>query len=545
LTSDDTGAARRQIAVEEEGGGLSGGFDAPGDGPHALPDLRVMLTAREAFPFLEHMFLTAQSRVSCGFRVFAPETPLVSDEARAVGESWGDLVAHTVGRGVRVSLVLSDFDPVGAPMMHRTTHRSIRLFQQAAEAAGVARGLEIDGHLHPARAGLPFRLLFAPLAHRYLARIAERLEAQGARIRDARLADSPRLARLLEMRGGRLRPRRLALPELAPCTHHQKVAVADGERLYVGGLDLDERRLDTLEHDRAAGRTWHDVALAFTGPIAAHAEAHLDAFRHEVAGRSRPPARDGFLRTLSRRRKGLGALRFGPRPVVAELHDRTREAVARAESLVYLESQFLRDVHFARALARRGREAPHLGLIVVLPAAPEDVAFLNDTGIGQRFGEHLQAKSLDILARAFGDRAAFVSPAQRRGVAPDGTRAVLCGAPIVYVHAKVSVVDAHTALVSSANLNGRSHHWDTEAGVALRDPAQVALLRDRLMAHWLPDDAGPDFYDPAHAPIAWRRLAEDNREKPPHARQGFLLPYPRGVPRRFGRPVPFLPQNLM
>lgn len=545
MTAERTRAARRQIAVEEDGGGLSGGFDARGDGPDALPDLRVMLTAREAFPFLEHMFLTAQSRVSCGFRVFDPETPLVSDEARAVGESWSDLVAHTLGRGVRVSLVLSDFDPVGAPIMHRMTHRSIRSFREAAEAADVARGLEIDAHLHPARAGLPFRLLFAPLARRYLARIAEGLEAQGERIRDARLADSPRLARLLEMRGGRLRPRRLALPVLSTCTHHQKVAVADGERLYVGGLDLDERRLDTLDHDRAAGRTWHDVALAFTGPVAARAEAHLDAFRDEVAGHARPPVRDGFLRTLSRRRRGLGALRFGPRPLVSELHDRTRAALARAEELVYLESQFLRDVHFARALARRAREAPHLGLIVVLPAAPEDVAFFHDTGIGQRFGEHLQAKSVDILALAFGERAAFVSPAQPRGVAPDGTRAVLCGAPIVYVHAKVSVADGHTALVSSANLNGRSHHWDTEAGVALRDPAQVTLLRDRLMAHWLPRDAGQEFHDPARAPAAWRRLAETNRATAPHKRQGFLLPYPQRAPHRFGRPVPFLPQNLM
>jgi phospholipase D1/2 len=429
--------------------------------------------------------------------------------------------------------------------MHRTTHRSLRQLRAAAEAAGAADTLDAHAHRHPARAGPPFRLLFAPLARHYLAQIAERLDAEGPERRDEKLADSPGLRRLLEVRGRTLRLRRRAFPTLYPCTHHQKVAVADGERLYLGGLDLDDRRIDDLDHDRAAEDTWHDVQLALTGPIATQAEAHLDAFRAETERQSAPPPRPGMLRTLSGRRRGLGRLRFGPRPLVGEIHDRTRAEIARAERLVYLESQFLRDVHFARALARRARNVPALGLIAVLPAAPEDVAFLHDTGIGQRFGEHLQAKSIDILARAFGDRAAFVSPAQQREVEPDGTRAVIWDAPIVYVHAKVSIMDGRTAIVSSANLNGRSHHWDTEAGVALEDPDQVALLRDRLMAHWLPHDAGDEFYHPEWAPGAWRRLAAENRDRRPADRAGFLLPYPKGVPRRFGRPVPFLPQNLM
>ncbi len=545
MRADATSAMRKQNALDRKGSGRPGGFDAPGHGSDALPDLRVMLTAREAFPFLENMFLSAQRRVVCGFRVFDPETPLLSPEGRDIGETWADLVAHTIRRGVRVSLILSDFDPVGAPELHRTTHRSLRLYREAAEASGASDLLDFHAHLHPAEAGPPFRLLFAPLARRYLERTARRLDAQGPKLRDKRLADSPRLRRLLEIRGGRLRPRRFALPALHPCTHHQKVAVADGERLYLGGLDLDERRLDDLDHDQSAGRTWHDVQIALTGPIAAEAEAHLDAFRGEVERRARPRSRHGFLRTLSGRRRGLGALRFGPRPLLSELHDRTIAEIDRAEELIYLESQFLRDVHFARALARRARAVPRLGLIVVLPAAPEDVAFLLDTGLGQRFGEHLQAKCVNILLDAFGDRAAFVSPAQPRGVAPDGTRAVLHGAPIVYVHAKVSVIDRRAAIVSSANLNGRSHHWDTEAGVALADPGQVSVLQDRLMAHWLPHDAGKEFFAPDEAPSAWRRLAHENRERQPGRRKGFLLPYPQGAPRRFGRPVPFLPQNLM
>jgi phospholipase D1/2 len=526
--------------------GRSGGMDAPEGSRDALPDLQVMLTAREAFPYLEDMFLTARTRLAVGFRIFDPETRLVSDAAKDVGHTWADLVAHTLARGVHVTLVISDFDPVGAPELHRTTHRSLRQFRAAAEQAGAAGALDAVAHQHPATSGPIFRVLFAPLSRRELAGAVERLRAQGPHLARARLADMPRLAPLVTTdSAGELRPRRAALPVLWPCTHHQKIAVADGRRLYIGGLDLDDRRRDSPAHDRAASETWHDVQIGLTGPVAEQAEAHLDAFRGEVERRQRPAPRPGLLRTLSGRRRGLGRLRLGPRPLVSEIYLRTLSEIREARALIYLESQFLRDVRFARALAARGRAAPDLGLICVLPSAPEDVALMHDHSLGQRFGEHLQAKCVAILDRAFGDRAAYIAPAQPRGVAPDGTRAVLHGAPIVYVHAKVTVVDDRAALVSSANLNGRSHRWDTEAGVALEDAAQVLSLRDRLMRHWLPEDAGAEFFDPAAAPGAWRALAEANSARQPGEREGFLLPYPERAPRRFGRPVPFLPQDMM
>lgn len=520
------------------------GLVAPGSGANALPDLHVMLTGKEAFPYLENMFLTATSRIIFSFRVFDPETKLLSPAAREVGDNWADLVTHTLGRGVRVAGTISDFDPMGAPELHRGSHRSLRLLKEAAEAAGGAALLDVDAHLHPAQAG--FRLMLAPLARHKLRGIAKKLDAQGQEICQNVLADSPALAPLL-VRGadGRLAPRRGKLPPLHPCTHHQKIAVADGRQLYVGGLDLDNRRRDDRSHDKAAGRTWHDVQLGLTGPIAASAETHLLSFRDQVAQGGGSSAAPGLLRTLSRKAGGIGALTLGPEPVLSEIFDRTVAEVGKARDLIYVETQYLRDVQFARAAARRARDVPDLGMIVVLPAAPEEVAFLGDTGFAVRFGEHLQAKCFKILRRAFGDRLTVVTPAQPRGVAPDGSRAMLCGAPIIYVHAKVSVVDGTFAIVSSANLNGRSHRWDTEAGVAIEDPAQVIHLRDRLMRHWLPADAGPEFLDPQTAPQSWAHLAQQNAATRPAERRGFLLPYPEGVPRRFGRPVPFMPSDMV
>jgi phospholipase D1/2 len=512
----------------------------------SLDDLRLMLTAAEAYPYLEDLFLNARHRVAAGFRIFDPETRLISDAARAVGETWADLVAHTLRRGVPVTLVLSDFDPVGAPRLHAATHRSLRLFSEAATRAGARDLLDARAHLHPAGAGPVWRTLAAPMARQQLAATARRLGAQGAAQARAALADAPGLAAMLVPGpDGTWRPRRGLLPRLHPCTHHQKLAVADARHLYIGGLDLDERRRDGLSHDRAAERTWHDVALGLTGAVAAEAEAHLDAFPDEVTGRRAPAPRPGLLRTLSAQRRARGRLRFGPRPLASEIFERTLSEIGQARDLVYLETQFLRDTRFARALAARGRAVPGLRLLVVLPAAPDEVAFEDDRSLGQRFGEHMQAKCIRILERAFGARAAFVSPAQPRAGLPDGTRRVLHGAPIVYVHAKVSVIDDAAAIVSSANLNGRSHRWDTEAGIAIEAPAQVALLRERLMTHWLPEGAGPAHFAPATAPERWRTLAEANRRRAPQEREGFLLPYPRMAPRRFGRPVPFLRQEMV
>ena len=512
----------------------------------SLDDLRIMLTAAEAYPYLEDLFLNARHRVVAGFRIFDPETRLISDAARAVGDTWADLVAHILRRGVPVTLVLSDFDPIGAPELHATTHRSLRLFAEAARRAGARDLLDARAHLHPAGAGPIWRLLAAPLARQQLATTARRLSAQGPALARERLADMPGLAAMLMPQAdGTWRPRRGIVPRLSPCTHHQKLAVADARHLYIGGLDLDERRRDGLRHARAAQRTWHDVALGLSGAVAAEAEAHLDAFRDEVEGHRAPAPRPGLLRTLSAQRRGAGRLRFGPRPLVTEIAARTVSEIAQARNLVYLETQFLRDTRFARALAARGRIVPGLRLVVVLPAAPDEVAFEDDRSLGQRFGEHLQAKCVGLLERAFGDRVAFVSPAQPRARVPDGTRRVLHGAPIVYVHAKVSVIDDAAAIVSSANLNGRSHRWDTEAGVAIEAPAQVRLLRQRLMTHWLPEGAGPACFAAETAPDRWRRLAEANSRRPPHERTGFLLPYPHLTPRRFGRPVPFLPQEMV
>ncbi|HEY6917833.1 MAG TPA: phospholipase, partial [Tabrizicola sp.] len=105
------------------------------------PQVEILVTAAEAYPALERAFLDARHEIVAGFRVFDLKTRLRSVEARKVGSTWFDLMIHTLRRGVSVRIVLSDFDPIARPRLHRATWRTVRMFWAAAEMAGPAARL--------------------------------------------------------------------------------------------------------------------------------------------------------------------------------------------------------------------------------------------------------------------------------------------------------------------------------------------------------------------------------------------------------------------
>ena len=514
------------------------------------PTVEVFVTAAEAYPALERAFLAAEREIMAGFRVFDLKTRLRSPEALATGATWFDLMIHTLRRGVEVRIVLSDFDPIARPRLHRATWRTVRMFWAAAEMAGPQARLVLIPSLHSAVAGLWPRLLFWPVVQSRLGRVAGWLRRQVGSHRLRAIREMPGVSGLLAAKDALPRPRLFALPPLYPATHHQKLAVFDGRRLYVGGLDLDERFYDTPDHRLPGHETWHDVQLMLEGPVAEDARTHLAGFLDIIAGDKAPedpaPDRAGlrFVRTLSRRR-GRGAWRFlSPEATVHEIETAHHEAAGRAERLIYVETQYFRNRRLARHLAEEARRKPDLRMILILPAAPDDVAFEGSTGVDARLGEFLQAKCLRILRRGFGRRLFVGGAAQPRRTRAKG-RAQLKGAPLIYIHAKVSIFDDQTAIVSSANLNGRSLRWDTEAGVVLTDAETVAGLRQRLMAHWLPDGAGADFFDPDRAVQAWWALASRNAKLAPEKRRGFLLPYDLKSAEDFGRGLPLIPDEMV
>lgn len=507
--------------------------------------VKPLLTAAEAFPELERLFLNARERLSLGFRIFDPRTRLHSPEGRAVGTDWFDLVVHTLARGIRIDIVISDFDPVVRPDYHQRATRCHRLLLAAGEVSGRRDLLRVTAALHPAKVGWLPSLVLWPRAREFLRGTVRDINALRPHIRSRRRRELHRLEPYwIEHQNRRVRLRDFRLPRLTPVTHHQKIAVADGRLLYIGGLDLNDRRWDTLDHARPGEETWHDLQLLIEGPAAAEAERHLATFLSCVEGKATPPRLPHLLRTMSRRRS-VDLPFLSPMRLLTELADAHAELAGAARRLIYLETQFFRDTRFARLLARQARTKPDLNLVLILPAAPDDVAFRGNTGSDARFGEFLQARCVGMIRRAYGSRAFIGSPAQPRAAGSEATgRARLYGAPLVYLHAKLSIFD-DVAIVSSANLNGRSLAWDTETGVALTDPGHVDHLRRRCVAHWLGGAAEAAFLDPGTAVEAWRTLARSNARSAPEERRGFILPYTAAPARRFGWNLPGIPEEMV
>ncbi len=508
-------------------------------------DIDIHITAAEAFPAFERAVLAAETEVVMGFRLFDLSTRLRSAEARAVGADWFDLILYKLRGGVRFRLALSDFDPIVGTALHARTWRTLRMAAALHELAPKG-ALTVEAALHPAEIGLVPRLVLWPRTRGMVADLLK--EKEDVAEKERFVSRHPGLARWVKKGDGGLRAVFWPPPKLAPVTHHQKVAVIDRKVTYLGGLDLDDRRWDTPSHRRASSETWHDIQLTVrSAALADNVSKHMESFRDVVEGMTPAPKLPPILRrTLSARIRGRPAL-LAPAERCREIEAALLDAIAGARQSIYIETQFLRDRHVARALARAARSNPSLRLMVVLPAAPEDVAFEGTTRSDARFGEFLQARCIRKLRRAFRGRLALASPV-RPVVANGDGRDVLHGSPLIYVHAKVCIVDDETVILGSANLNGRSLRWDTELAVSLHDATFAARLRDRCLNHWLPEHgARRDLIGPLDSSRfdAWQRHLLENVRAEPAARTGLLVPYMTRPARRFGKDLPAVPDEMV
>jgi len=512
-----------------------------------IDDIKYLLTAEEAWPVFEREVLSAEHRVVAGFRIFDCMTRLRSDEGQGVGEDWFDLILHILRRGVRVDLILSDFDPIIAPDMHEMTWRTMRQLAAIRELAGPDAILNTIPAMHPAEAGQVARTALWPKVWQELTDLRDAVNERPEDVRRTMFHDMPGTHSWLELaEDGTVQSNDPSPPPLYPVSHHQKIAVIDSRSLYVGGLDLNPRRYDTPRHHRAAEETWHDVQILVRDRDAAEAgEAHLDNLLQTVAATAEvPPQRGGFCTTTSRWQRNIVGM--APEVVSRSIADKTMQQIERSEQFLYFETQFFRDVELAEALATRAREAEKLELLMVLPAAPEDVAFEGRRKVDARYGEYLQARCVRTVMEAFGDRCFFASPAQRRDARPgqddEEDRSTFLGAPLIYVHAKVSVFDRRAVLVSSANLNSRSLHWDTEAGLLHVDEVFATDVVARSMRHWLPET---DIDMSGSLVSQVRDQAELDAVRQPGNREGYLLPYDVEKAESFGTNLPGIPAELV
>ncbi|MGD7428520.1 hypothetical protein, partial [Ralstonia pseudosolanacearum] len=64
------------------------------DDANSIHDLKVLITAQEAYPAFEEAVLDSEKTISASFRIFDLMTALRSSRAKQIGDSWFDLFRH-------------------------------------------------------------------------------------------------------------------------------------------------------------------------------------------------------------------------------------------------------------------------------------------------------------------------------------------------------------------------------------------------------------------------------------------------------------------
>lgn len=567
-------AEERRSGEERDPKGRTEAHDVTAPFPmRPMPDWTILVTAAEAYPEMERVVMSAEREVLLGLHVFQGDTQLRSSEALEAGfDVWSDLLRDAMDRGVSVRILLTDFDPAGIPELHVTAWRRVKelLESMRDHIDRMPELFELQVALPAGQVGWMQRRVLWPAVYytmrRWLAENSDDVPfAPGWWHNLVALDEKP------------WRMKAVPPKPLSSTTLHQKFIVADAERAVIGGLDIDERRYDDPKHRRPAPETWHDVTMRVDGPIAADLAQHfkecwdrnlttgtslLESYieHHGLVGaRARPfealerrrdaehpaPPRARVIRTMSR--PDEGAFAIGPAPEIVEIEEAYVEAIGRAKSLIYIETQYLRARAVREALVEAGERESGLHVVILLPGAPEDVAYEGRAGSVQRYGEWLQSRFIHDLRKTFGDRVGIFAIVNERERAEQGERDALFGRGMVYVHSKVMTVDDHTAIVGSANLNGRSMQWDTELCLLIEAPGFVSALKRKLWRTHLGEDAAAEGADGAEVMDSWRRNATTRAraQETTSLPSGGAVPFPEQKLHRFSKRSLFIPENMV
>ncbi|MBI2202570.1 MAG: phospholipase [Candidatus Rokubacteria bacterium] len=270
---------------------------------------------------------------------------------------------------------------------------------------------------------------------------------------------------------------------------HQKFAVIDGRIAFLGGMGLREACWDDRRHlaenpDRLTrgrpDKPYHDVQAYLAGGEAPMAVEQYFFQRWQRAGGTLPPlpppvpGGDDY--------RPLGALVLGGGPValsrtqphttgliVRDVERLFAGAIAAAEQLIFIETQYFSSRTVRDALVRRMREPPRSKLdIVVVNERGEAVK--EDIAVGLR-----QLENVVELRRVAGEtgHAFGVYDSLPDGAGDDASRPT-------YIHSKLMVVDDRFLTVGSANVTNRSMGVDCELHASWEATPRDAALHRRI-----------------------------------------------------------------
>jgi phosphatidylserine/phosphatidylglycerophosphate/cardiolipin synthase-like enzyme len=281
-------------------------------------------------------------------------------------------------------------------------------------------------------------------------------------------------------------------------SHHEKTVVVDDRVAFVGGIDLTldgGDPFDSPKHPSHGHLGWHDVAVRIEGPAVADVAEHFRLRWHGASNEwlPEPPAQepcgDVELQVVRTMPEGV----FGGLPAGDfSVFESYRRALRSAERLVYLENQFLWSPEIVSILAEKLRNPPSddFRIVAVLPAHPKDGADVSKGAVATLI--EADDKNRRFLACTL---------TARTGPLRD----------LVYVHAKVGIVDDRWLTIGSANLNERSMFNDSEVNVVTLDEKVARDTRLRLWReHLETDDVDGDPTEVVDE--LWRPIAKEQME---------------------------------
>lgn len=370
---------------------------------------------------------------------FEPATVLTAGTYKGATD-WGSLLARKAADGVRVRLILNDFDPISGldKWLNDTSLRPLNAIIMGLSMTH-RDNLKYIVSPHPAHVG-PIKSLLA---------------GQGGR-------------------------------GIHVASHHQKfMVVKRGNEMtcFCGGLDIESRKTPAL-WSYAGLIGWHDLHVSMQGPVTRDFEREFVERWNREKGSSTHAALSGWrpFETLSltpmttadntpaKRVHHVQMIRtvsvnatFSPysneRDDIKRVYERN---ISCATDYIYMENQYFRSVEMADWIVKSGRAHSNLVvIIVVLAAEATDDA---DTVVTQH-GDHLQFETFERIVKGLGNRVRLYTMKNRS------------------VHAKFLMTDDRWMTIGSANANLRSFELDSELNLSIADNDLVSGFRRRLWGH--------------------------------------------------------------
>ena len=278
--------------------------------------------------------------------------------------------------------------------------------------------------------------------------------------------------------------------------HHEKVVAIDDRVAFVGGIDatdLKGDRYDSPAHPKRGEIGWHDVGTLLRGPIVADVARHFNMRWHEVTEERLPeprtPEEHGHTEVQLVRTIPEHVYKAVPKGDFRILESYMR-AFESAESLIYLENQYLWSPEIVAVLQKKLRDPPKddFRVVVILPSKP-------NTGYDDTIGQLAILDEADEAGRLVACTLYARGPAEPERI---------------YIHAKVGIVDDRWMTIGSANLNEHSLFNDSEVNIVTHDADLVRETRLRLWAEHLERTVEEVSGDPAELiDTVWKPLANE------------------------------------